>query len=158
MPRSVQIFIGGGGVLQTKSNPKCQVLSKFSLGGTPSQIQRPSPSKFSRGRKGRRTPDQVKSRVPRSVEILIGAGGGVILQTESNPKCQDLSKFRFSFGWGWVGRGEGYSSTPGQLKSKMPRSEQIFIFGGRGGLQTNIPEIIEGGGALKEFSAKYLPS
>ena len=39
----------------------------------------------------------------------------------SNLKCQDLPKFSFS--------GEGVG-TPDQLELKVPRSAQIFIFGG----------------------------
>ena len=63
--------------------------------------------------------------MPRCVQILILRGGGAVLQINSNPKCQDLSKFS----WG--------GETPDQLKSKVPRSVQIFCGGGGGLLQTN---------------------
>ena len=73
--------MGGGGVLQTNSNPKCQELPKFSFG---------------KGEGG--TPDQLKSEVPRTAQIVMGGGG----------------------------------LTPDQLKSKVLRAAQIFIFGGGG--------------------------
>ena len=82
----------------------------------------------------------------------MGAGGGGQrggIQTNSNPKCQDLSKLSF-------GRG-------GQLKSQVPRSFQIFIcvcVGGGGGeagvmVQTNIPEILECGHS-RNFTPKIV--
>ena len=105
---------------------------------------------------------QLKLKVPGSVQIFIWEGGGGILQTNSNSKCKDLSKFSFSEGGEgerWVlqtnsnwkcqdlskfsfsgGRGWG-GGTLEQLKLKVPRSVQIFM--GRGVLQTNIPEILE---------------
>ena len=48
---------------------------------------------------------------------------GLVVQTNSNPKCQDLSKSPF-----WMG-------VLDQLKPKVPRSVQICIFGvcGKGG-------------------------
>ena len=68
------------------------------------------------------------------------------LQENSNPKCQDLPKFPF-FGVGGYSRPTqiksakmwpnflflGWEGTPDQLKSKVPRCGQIFIFGGGGG-------------------------
>ena len=47
------------------------------------------------------TPDQLKSKVPQSGQIFIYRGE--VLQTNSNPKCQVLTKFP------WGGRGEEYS-------------------------------------------------
>ena len=45
---------------------------------------------------------------------------------------------------------------PDQLKLKVPRSAQIFIFGGVGVvLQTNIPEILEWGHS-RNFELKFL--
>ena len=52
-------------------------------------------------------------------------GGGP--QTNSNAKCQDLQNFSF---FGGVCGGGGV--TPDQLKCKVPRSAQIFIFRGVG--------------------------
>ena len=51
-------------------------------------------------------------------------------------------------------RGGGGEDTPGQLKSKVPGSAQIFIFGGL--LQTNIPEILEWGHS-RDFEHKFIP-
>ena len=84
-PSPNHILIGrGGGVLQTNSNPKCQVLTRFSFSG----------EKLGEG--GR------------------GLGEESVLQTNSNAKCQVLTKLLFSGGWGWVGvvgRGEGAFQT-----------------------------------------------
>ena len=98
------------------------------------------------------TPDQLKCKVPRSAKFFIFwwcvCVWGGLLQTNSNAKCQGLPKFSFSGGWGL---------TSDRLKSRVPRSAQIFILGGGGVLQTNIPEILEWGtqGILNQ---KILPT
>ena len=93
--------------------------------------------------------------------VCVCVGG--LLQTNSNAKCQGLPKFSFSGGRGVTsdqlkiqsakicpnfhfqgGRGGGAD----QLKSKVPRSAQIFIWGG-GYSRPIFPKYLSG--ALKEF-------
>ena len=71
-----------------------------------------------------------------------GQRGGI--QTNSNPKCQDLSKLSFGSGGG-------------QLKSQVPRSFVCGWGGGGGGVvvQTNIPEILECGHS-RNFTPKIV--
>ena len=90
-------------------------------------------------------PDQLKSKVPRSIQINMG-GGLVVVQTNSNPNCQNVSKSAFG-GWGSWSRstqtqsakiypnqhgGGGVACGPDQLKPKVSRSVQICIWGGEG--------------------------
>ena len=71
-------------------------------------------------------------------------GGGLVIQTNSNSKCQHLPKFP------WGGGGGGAGATPDQLKLKVPN------FHGEGGvLQTNIPEILEWGHS-RNFEHKFI--
>ena len=69
----------------------------------------------------------------------LGGGEEVVLQTNSNSKCQDLLKFS-------LGRG-----TPDQLK--MPRSAQIFI--GRGHSRPTFLKYLSGGHS-RNFEPKFL--
>ena len=70
----------GEGVLQTNSNPNCQVLTKFHFGrgvySRPTQIQsaKPWPNFYFRGGGG--TPDQLKSKVSSPDQIFIFRGEG----------------------------------------------------------------------------------
>ena len=67
-----------------------------------------------------------------------GGGGGVTPDQLKIQSAKICPNFHFPGGWGWGG--------PDQLKSKVPRSAQIFIFRVGGGvLQTKIPEILEWG-------------
>ena len=68
----------------------------------------------------------------------------MILQTNSNPKSGQIVT--------WEGGGGG---TPDQLKSQVPSPGHIFIFGGGGVLQTNIPEKLEWGHS-RNFEPKIL--
>ena len=70
-------------------------------------------------------------------------GGGGVLQTNWNPKSLNLAKFSFGMGSG---------CTLDQLKSQVPSSAQIFIWGGGGALDQHSWNTWVG--ALKEFSTK----
>ena len=133
--RSVQICIFEGEEVQANSNPKCQDLSKSAL-GSPGQLK-PKVPRSVQIYIGGGDPGQIKLKVPRSVQICIWG----VIQANSNPMCQDLSKSAFLRGRGsrptqtqsakiclnlhFLGGGD-----PGQIKPKVPRSVQMCIWGG----------------------------
>ena len=83
-------------------------------------------------------PDQLNSKC-QDLSKSAYLGGGLSGPDQLNPKCQDLAISAFSGGRGWWSR---------PTQPKVLRSVQICIFGGGwreggGGVQTNIPEILE---------------
>ena len=102
--------------------------------------------------------------MPRSAQIFIfgGRGGGGV----SRPTQIQSAKIYQNFHWGGYSRPTQIQSakicpnfpfwrgaTPDQLKSKVPRSVQIFIGGGV--LETNISEILQRGHS-RNFEPKIL--
>ena len=132
-------FAGGGGQYSRSTQiQSAKIFPNFhGGGGTPDQLKSKVPRSVQIfcGGGGGITPDQLKSKVPRSVQIVCVCGvGGVYSRPTQIRSARIFPNF--------LGGGRG--GTPDQLKSKVARSFQIS-FSGEGVLQTNIPEILEWG-------------
>ena len=105
VPRSVQIHIFGGGggecsrPTETQSTKICPNLH-FQRGGGPDQLKPKVPRSVQIYIFGGGGPDQLKPKVPRSVQICIGGGCSRPTETQSAKISPNLHFERVG-GWGW---------------------------------------------------------